>query len=219
MPKKRLLFSKTGRAVYISHLDLMRTMQRAFRRAGLDLRHSEGFNPHPVMSILLPLSLGQSSTCEMMDFELVTERPDGEVVERLNAVFPEGIAAQEVYDAQRKVKEIKWLRVEGRLDYDGREASALLPQLEAFFAREQLVIRRKTKKGEGESDIAPAIASIRFWAERERAFLDAVISAQEPTLNPDYLAGALQQLEPELAPDFAAFRRVAVYDREMKKFR
>ena len=54
--KLRLRFSKTGRAVYISHLDLMQTMQRAFSRAGFALKYTEGYNPHPLISIALPLS-------------------------------------------------------------------------------------------------------------------------------------------------------------------
>ena len=57
MDKYRLLFSKTGRAVYISHLDLMRTLTRAFLRAECRLKYSEGFNPHPQISIALPLSV------------------------------------------------------------------------------------------------------------------------------------------------------------------
>ena len=65
MDKLRLRFEKTGRAVYISHLDLMATMQRAFSRAGLELKYSEGFNPHPLISILLPLSVGTASVCEL----------------------------------------------------------------------------------------------------------------------------------------------------------
>ena len=52
MDKLRLRFEKTGRAIYISHLDLMSTMQRAFARAELELKYSEGFNPHPLISIL-----------------------------------------------------------------------------------------------------------------------------------------------------------------------
>ena len=64
----RLLFEKTGDAVYISHLDLMRTMTRAFLRAGCRLKYSEGFNPHPNISIALPLSVGCEILCELMDF-------------------------------------------------------------------------------------------------------------------------------------------------------
>ena len=69
MPEKlRLRFEKTGRAIYISHLDLMRTMQRVFLRADCPLKYSEGFNPHALISILLPLSVGVGSVCELMDF-------------------------------------------------------------------------------------------------------------------------------------------------------
>ena len=73
MDKLRLRFTKTGRAVYISHLDLMHTMQRAFSRAGYELKYSEGFNPHPQISIALPLSVGAASLCEIMDFRLSGE--------------------------------------------------------------------------------------------------------------------------------------------------
>ena len=52
----RLVFSKTGNAVWISHLDLMRVFQRAFRRAGMLLKHSQGFTPHPCLSMAMPLS-------------------------------------------------------------------------------------------------------------------------------------------------------------------
>ena len=66
----RLLFEKTGNAVWMSHLDLMRVFQRAFKRAGLSLTHTQGFNPRPSVSIALPLSVGVESVCELLDFEL-----------------------------------------------------------------------------------------------------------------------------------------------------
>ena len=92
MPEKlRLRFSKTGRAVYLSHRDLMRTMQRAFLRAGYPLKYSEGFNPHPQISIALPLSVGTASRCEVMDFKLKQDADLTELPARLTAVMPEGI--------------------------------------------------------------------------------------------------------------------------------
>ena len=66
----RLLFEKKGRSVWISHLDLMRVFQRAFKRAGLPLTHTQGFNPRPSVSIALPLSVGIESECELLDFAL-----------------------------------------------------------------------------------------------------------------------------------------------------
>ena len=217
--KLRLRFVKEGRAVYISHLDLMRTMQRAFQRAGYALQYSEGFNPHPILSILLPLSVGASSACELMDFQLPAPVDLKEMPERLSAAMPEGIRVLEAYPEGRKVRELKWLRVSGTFTYDSADVCEMRDGLQAFYAREVIVIRKKTKRGEGESDIAPAIRSIGFSAGERQVLLEAVISAQEPTLNPDLLVSALSQLAPALLPDFAEFRRLEVYDASMKVFR
>ena len=220
MPEKlRLRFAKKGRAVYISHLDLMRTMQRVFLRAGCSLKYSEGFNPHPVISILLPLGVGVSSECELMDFSLTEDCDLAAMPEKLNRAMPEGITALEVREAERKVRDLKWLRISGKLDYDDRDCAAMRDGLQAFFAREEIVITKKTKRGEGEADIAPAIREIGFTAGERCVRLSAVISAQEPTLNPEHLVSALRQLAPELAPDFADFTRLEVYDEKMKVFR
>ena len=89
MGKLRFRFEKTGRAKYISHLDLMRTFQRAFLRAGIDVKHTEGFNPHPYISIVLPLSLGSESLCEYLDAEINGRA--AEAVKGLNSALPEGI--------------------------------------------------------------------------------------------------------------------------------
>ena len=106
MPDQRISFSKTGRARYISHLDLMRTFQRAFLRAEVPIRHTEGFNPHAYVSIPLPLSVGYSSECEIMEFGLMGEMPLGEVPWRLTRTLPEGITVHRCYDAARPFKEL-----------------------------------------------------------------------------------------------------------------
>lgn len=220
MPDKlRMRFSKTGRAIYISHLDLMRTMQRAFLRAGYPLKYSEGFNPHAQISILLPLSVGCASECELMDFQLKEDVDLQALPGRMTAVMPEGIVVHEVYPAETKVKLLKWLRVTGRYEYDNAEIEDMAARLEEFYARESITITRKTKRGEGQMDIAPAVAELHVRPAERYVEVEAVISAQEPTLNPDHLVAALRQLAPELAPDFAAFTRREIYDVEMKKFR
>lgn len=219
MDKLRLRFSKTARAVYISHLDLMRTMQRAFLRAGYALKYSEGFNPHPQISILLPLSVGCGSVCELMDFTLM-ESPDlDELPRRLTKALPEGIRALEAYAPQAKAKQLKWLEIDGRFEYDGQSPAAAAVGVSEFFARESIVVRKKTKRGEGESDIAPAVKSFRAEAGEGAVHVRAVISAQEPTLNPELLPSALRQLAPGLAPDFAEFTRLETYEENMAVFR
>ena len=109
MHKHRLLCAKTGRACYISHLDLMRTFPRAFLRAGLDVKQTEGFNQHSFVSIALPLSLGYESCCEILEFELLSPVPLDEVPGRMNAVLPEGIEVLKCYESEVPVKQIGWL--------------------------------------------------------------------------------------------------------------
>lgn len=118
MDKLRLRFEKTGKAAYISHLDLMRVVQRIFLRAETPLRYSEGFNPHALISICLPLSVGAESVCELMDFRVKRDVDLAALPGQLNATSPEGIRFLECYEPERKAALIKWLRVEGRFDYD-----------------------------------------------------------------------------------------------------
>ena len=219
MDKLRLRFEKTGRAVYISHLDLMHTMQRAFSRAGYALKYSEGFNPHPQISIALPLSVGVSSRCELMDFKLNGDCSLDELPSRLTAAMPEGICVTECYVPERKFAALKYLQIEGLFEYDARDADEMAEALQAFYAAESIVITRKTKRGMGESDIRPAIRSISFAAAEDGVRLEAVISAQEPTLNPALLGDALCQLRPKLAPDFARFTRIETFQADMSLFR
>ena len=219
MDKLRLRFSKTGRAVYISHLDLMRTMTRAFLRAECRLKYSEGFNPHPNISIALPLSVGCESLCEIMDFRLIEGKDPNDILKSLSVQLPEGIEALEIYGYERKVKDIKWIRISGVFEYDERDAAEMAEKLNAFYSRGNIVISKKTKRGVEETDIRPAVKEIEFAQEGADVRLNAVISAQEPTLNPELLADALRQLCPEIAPDFAKFKRLEIYDENMEVFR
>ena len=97
MSEARIQFIKTDRARYISHLDLMRTFQRAFLRADLHVRHTEGFNPHAYVSIALPLSVGFSSQCEILEFGLPEGEDRSQVPERLTRALPEGITVTRCY--------------------------------------------------------------------------------------------------------------------------
>lgn len=219
MDKLRLRFKKTGRAIYISHLDLMHTLQRCFSRAGYELKYSEGFNPHPQISIALPLSVGCASVCEILDFRLSTETDPQELAARLSSVMPEGIEAIECYEQQRKVAELKYLQISGRFEYDERPAQAMAEGLRDFYSQSEIVILKRTKRGEADTDIRPDIRSISFEAIDGAVLLEAVISAQEPTLNPELLSRALHQKAPELAPDFARFIRTETFDAQMCVYR
>lgn len=220
MLKLRMRFEKTGRAVYISHLDLMHTFHRSFLRAGYPLKHSEGFNPHPILSIAVPLSVGHGSLCELMDFTLVQDKVNfAEMVSNLNGALPEGIRALEVYIPERKASAMKWLRVSGRYEYDNKSTVELVEPLREFYARAELPVSRKTKRGEGVIDIVPYVKDITVKAGEDAMVLEATVSVNEPTINPELLVKALQQNAPELTPDFAEFTRLEVYDENMGVFR
>lgn len=219
MDKLRLHFSKTGRAVYISHLDLMRTMTRAFLRAGCRLKYSEGFNPHPKISIALPLSVGTQSVCELMDFELLADELPEDMLHKLNHQLPEGLMALEIYEPERKVKDLKWLWIEGVFEYDERKAEDMLPRIQEFFEQDSIVITKKTKRGIADSDIKPAIKELNFTVSGNDISISGIISAQEPTLNPELLAEALRQKREDIAPDFAKFKRIETFDENMSIFR
>ena len=218
MHKYRLRFKKTGRSVYISHLDLMRTMQRAFLRAALPIKYSEGFNPHALISILLPLPLGMESVCELMDFRLAQELPCGEICQRLSAALPEGIRALEVCQSEQKSKYLKWLAVEGFLEYDSGDAKQVAEDVKAFFAAPEINVTRKTKRGEGEIDLVPHLKNLQIETAKGGLSISCIVSAQEPTINPELLCSALRQSAPQLAPDFASWKRTENYCEDMVKF-
>ena len=219
MDKLRIRFEKTGKAIYISHLDMMRVAQRIFLRAKTPLRYSEGFNPHPLISIGLPLSVGCASVCELMDFRVVEDFDLAALPEQLNAVSPEGIRFVEAYEPERKASGVKWLRVEGRLDYDDRDAQDMAIALMEFFSQDSVLVTRRTKRGEGVFDLAPNIDELYVETADDGVILEAVISAQEPTANPDLLIAALREHAADIAPDFAKFTRLEIYDSKMELFR
>ena len=99
----RLLFEKTGDAVYLSHLDLMRIFQRAFRRADILIWHSQGFSPRAYVSIALPLSVGVESRCEILDFEIEDGSADlAKLPELLNRTMPAGIRVLRAYERRSR---------------------------------------------------------------------------------------------------------------------
>ena len=84
-------FSKDGVIRYISHLDLLRLFKRSFKRVGVKLQYSQGFNPHPKMSFAQPLSLGYAASAEYLEFDTTEPYQKDEIIEKLNSVMPEGI--------------------------------------------------------------------------------------------------------------------------------
>lgn len=217
----RLLFQKTGKAIYISHLDTMAMFPRVFLRAGLHVKFTQGMSPHAYVSIPLPLSVGVSSQCELLDFTLEEENvPLNTLPERLNPYFPAGIQVLSAYDSDRKTKQIRFLHYNIRLEYDHGIQDAGMDELRGLFGQDSILIEKKSKKGVVETDIRPMIETLSLSrVSPEELEISAVLAAQNPSLNPQYLVSAIKRHLPHLTPDFYFSHRVEVYDESMTVFR
>lgn len=161
MSKLRLVFVKEHQASYISHLDVMRTFQRVFPRAGLSIKHSNGFHPHPILSIVLPLPVGQSSDCEILDFESVEDSTGEGVAEALNTGMPAGLRVLDCYSVTRPVREMVNLRAQLEMEYDNGVPEGACERIREFFTQEEIFVEKRTKhKGMTELNIAPLILSL-----------------------------------------------------------
>ncbi|HIX31447.1 MAG TPA: TIGR03936 family radical SAM-associated protein [Firmicutes bacterium] len=220
MSKLRLLFEKQGTACYISHLDLMRTFQRLFLRAGIFLKHSNGFHPHPIISIVLPLPVGQSSCCELLDFEIEQAVDLAALPALLNAGCPEGLRVLRAYEAVRPVKDLAFVQAEMDLIYDRGVPEGACAALRDLFSRQELMIQKKNKRKElVDVNVRPLLRQITFARQEGRVHVQAVVSAQNPGLNPALLASAVEANLPDYAPDFVTVRRTDVLDESGTSFR
>ncbi len=221
MPDQRIRFSKTGRARYISHLDLMRTFQRAFLRAGLHVRHTEGFNPHAYVSIPLPLSVGFSSECEILEFGLPEGVDKKEVPWRLTKALPEGITVSDCYDAVRPVKALAYVNYIITLEYDAGAPVGAENAIRALLSRESLVVTKKSKKaksGQVQVDLIPLIRKVDYEGRRDAIVLNTILKAQNPGLNPALIVSAIEAECPEAAPDYVSYHRKQVLEQDMTPF-
>ncbi len=217
----RLLFFKTGDAIWMSHLDLMRLFQRSFKRAGLPLTHTKGFNPRPSVSIALPLSVGVESQCELLDFDLEGEALScEEIMARLNNVLVPGVAVLDCYAEGRKIKHLAYLDTQVELEYDAGVPAQAVSALTSLFSSPALVVEKSGKNGVTQQDIIPMIRSLSVVQKDENTLvLDARICCQNPSLNPAQLVVAIAAHAPTLVPDHSKRRRVEIFDNTEAIFR
>ena len=218
----RLFFSKIGRAKFISHLDLMRTFQRAFSRAGITIKHTEGFHPHPFVSIALPLPVGHSSQCEILEFGLTGNVPSDEIPERLTAVMPEGIVIHNCYSAERKLKELTKINYIVTFEYEKASSLKYKEAITEMLGRQSLVVHKKSNKaksGYTEVDLIPLIDSISAECTDNRMILNMILAAQNPGLNPNLICRAFCNEYPQFTPEFVSYHRKEILDSDGKPFR
>jgi radical SAM-linked protein len=163
----RLRYTKRGKIRWISHRDVARALERAFRIAELPLAFTEGFSPRPKVSFGLALSTGHESDAEYLDLEFAREVELEELPESLTAALPEGM---EVTGAERLVERAPALQevvtaVEWRVEVVHRDgarviADELRSQVDAALAADALPIERHRKGREVTEDVRPVIRRI-----------------------------------------------------------
>ena len=216
----RAVFEKTGNAVWMSHLDLMRLLQRAFKRADLHLKHTQGFNPRPSVSIALPMSVGVESVCELLDFDLEGQNIScDEIRDRLNAALVEGVTVREVYEEGAKLKHLAFLDCCLTMEYDNGIPGDAAEKIRMLLSS-SAVVEKRGKNGITEQDIAPMIRSLLLaQTDANTLKMHARICCQNPTLNPALIVSAIERYLPDCSPDHVNYRRIEIYDTEETIFR
>ncbi len=189
----RIKFRKVGDLQYVSHLDLVRTMQKALKRAGLNMWYTEGFNPKPKMVFGPPLSIGVESECEFLDIRLL-DTPDCKAIkDSINKSLSENLAAIEVYEPEHSLTEIEWLSY--LITINTKETPDVIAEkLEGFFAKDEINILKKTKKGEQTVNIRPLIKSVDLTVGEGGVQINCVLSSSsERFLNPEHLIRAIKE--------------------------
>jgi radical SAM-linked protein len=203
-----LKFSKGGYARYNSHLDLMRFFKRIFRRSGIKLKYSQGFNPHPKMSFAQPLSLGYGSTCDYLEFETENYYDPDEIFQRLESNMPDGI-------------ELQWCRInnmEAKVSLaalcESAEYEVIIPTVidkdklnylaSAYMDQDKILAmkRRKKDKKMVEVDIKNMIRSFNAYVGEDSESIILVM---------DLDAGSTSNCSPELViSSFCKFAHISV---------
>lgn len=157
-------FSKLDEVRFVSHLDMQRLFQRAFRRAGLPLAYSQGFNPHPLLSFATALSVGYTSDCEYFDITLSEPIPTDEFVSRVNNILPAGVMIIDAVDAGDFKSSLTPLMrsadysVKMRFERDVSKHE-LHEAAEALLGGD-ILVDKKTKGGIKSVDIRPMLISL-----------------------------------------------------------
>ena len=195
MARYLLKFSKKGGIRFISHLDMLRVFQRAFRRAGIDISYSNGYNPHPRIGFAMPLSLGFESEAEYLEFRTDTDYGIQQIGDMLNEKMPPGIEAiscRRIDNAGKKTAAAVLARESYTALYRGEDGSMRAEVTDAivpFLAQEHIVSVKysKKKKKDVESDIRPNIYSLSSVSEKRLLFSMMLGAGNSGSLNPEIM--------------------------------
>ncbi len=195
----RITFTKQGALRYIGHLDLHRLWERAMRRADLPLAYSQGFHPHPKISLAAALPLGFSSRGEALDVQLTEEVPIEEIARRLKDNLPPDVQIVKIENVKERAPALQTQVLSAVYEVELTEAvdgSELRRRVEALMNLETLPRERRGKS----YDLRPLIETISVVSRADgKVCLKMTLAAREgATGRPEEVLSALQ-IEPETA--------------------
>ena len=213
MNTKRVLFSKGGELIFISHLDLTHTFVRALGRAEMPLEYSSGFNPHPKLVFALPLSVGMEGKNELCDITLKNDSiTDEEFFTALTAELPHQIKVKRVYAPDRKFSDIECAAYTVSVERTG------LSDAFSKALSHTLTTVKKTKSGEKEIDLIPRIKEFKVAETGGETVLSLILcAAGEEYLNPELLMKALTEKGVLSSDDVYSVSRDGILFKENEK--
>lgn len=183
-------FSKQGYIKFISHLDMIRLFNRAFKKTGLHLEHSQGFNPHPKMTFGQPLSLGHTSIGEIIEIETKDEFEPSEVMERLQNVMPVGIEILSCEYAPEGSKGIAGSITHAEYDITFNTPLVKPEMIKEFLQQKEIITLKKQKKKKEmkEVNIKPMIRKVTIKKGNDKVIMTTIVDCGSASnLNPDLI--------------------------------
>lgn len=213
-----LKYSRDERVRYISHLDFIRTFHRTVRRTDLKMSFSQGFNPHPVMTIAMPLSVGVTSDSEYIKIGFCEDYSCDEIKQKLNNEFPPGFRIEAVVMADGKKYDFtKLTRAVYRVEAECNDVSKF--DAAAFMDNAELKVMKKSKSGIKEADIRPYIYdfSVKIEDDRKMIIKMCVAAGNEYNLKPDSVIDAMEKYTDDFKVEFFSIHRekILAQDKEL----
>jgi radical SAM-linked protein len=214
MNKLRLKFSKNGPIKFIGHLDVMRYFQKAIRRADIDIKYSEGFSPHQVLSFAQPLSVGATSDGEYLDMTVNSMVSTQDIMDRLNNVMNEGIKILAITELKEGEDKAMTLSYAARYCLKLRESANFHDwtyKMEEYLKSDHLPAMKKTKSGEKEIDMKQMLFDYSFDHEKSSVNMLLSMSSKE-TLKPALLFEYFfKSLDKEFDTKYLDIHRIDIY--------
>lgn len=213
----RLKYAKSENARYISHLDFVRVLNRTIRRSGLPVTYTEGFNPHPVMVVAMPIGVGITGEDEYIDIDFDEKLSEEVVYKTFKDAFPEGIDILKAKLVDETLPSFKKLDTASYI-CEIETCGAKVPDIEGFLAQDEIVVTKKSKSSVKDVDIKNDIKELTLTESGDNYFKFSVTVPAGNTYNlkPELVFGALAAYSGfELV--FVKTHRTALYA-EKKRF-